>query len=479
MTLLETAIAQLSDGRAIEAVKRFARAHRNPAAPRQLDAATASSLSHVLSLPDEQVDAPSAGDLARASLLLLASDPGHRDGIATLIHDPAPHAFGPGDGALDTGDVLAVLQSQLTPSAQPAALAYHMGVQPGLLRSITQQLMAYAGLRRTGAQSDAQYRVWYATTRRPLDAADPSKGYGIERDEQVHFGSCQVFVPRSHKIGSVGSPWWKRVATLTDDRLRLLSVEPTSGEAFWRAVAAHLACCPLQERDALVFVHGFNVYFEEAALRAAQIGFDLQVKGAMAFFSWASHGALASYLADEAAVELDEIVIADYLCDFALKTGARKVHVIAHSMGNRAVLRAVERIANEAQRRTGVRFGQVILAAPDVDARLFKQRCAAYGSVADKTTLYVSSRDIAVGASKWLHDFPRAGLMPPVTIAQGIDTVNVVNCDMTLLGHGYVAEARSVIGDMHALINQGASPPRFGLVSQTTELGSPYWLIGA
>jgi hypothetical protein len=30
-----------------------------------------------------------------------------------------------------------------------------------------------------------------------------------------------------------------------------------------------------------------------------------------------------------------------------------------------------------------------------------------------------------VETSKWLHDYPRAGLLPPVTIAEGIDTVNV------------------------------------------------------
>jgi esterase/lipase superfamily enzyme len=71
-------------------------------------------------------------------------------------------------------------------------------------------------------------------------------------------------------------------------------------------VAAQLAAIDVDERDALIFVHGYNVSFQEAALRAAQIGFDLSVKGAMAFFSWPSQGATAHYSADEATIEASE-----------------------------------------------------------------------------------------------------------------------------------------------------------------------------
>jgi esterase/lipase superfamily enzyme len=102
----------------------------------------------------------------------------------------------------------------------------------------------------------------------------------------VHLGVCRVFVPKSHKIGSIGSPWWKRLMKMTDDRLRLLSVEQQQDTAFWHGVSAQLKDLPLDDQCAVVFVHGYNVTFADAALRAAQIGFDLSIKGAMAFFSW-------------------------------------------------------------------------------------------------------------------------------------------------------------------------------------------------
>jgi hypothetical protein len=287
------------------------------------------------------------------------------------------------------------------------------------------------------ATDKAEYTVWYGTNRRPNNPADPTRGYSAMRDGVVHYGSCRVFIPRSHKIGSTGSPWLKRVPWTRDDRLRLRRVLELARDAYWRGVAAQLAAVEAAERNAVIFVHGYNVTFADAALRAAQIGFDLSVKGAMAFFSWPSQGSKGSYSADEATIEASEGAIADFMTDFAEHSGAAAVHIIAHSMGNRGVLRAVDRIAAAVQRRSGKPFGQIILAAAE---------------------LYVSKRDRAVDASRWLHASPRAGLVPPTLVVPGIDTVNVTDVDMTV----------------------GDAPPdqRFGLRPTTNEAGDPCWLIG-
>jgi esterase/lipase superfamily enzyme len=321
--------------------------------------------------------------------------------------------------------------------------------------------------------------IWHGTNRQPIDPGDTDKGYSTVHDDVVHYGSCRVFVPQSHKIGSVGSPWWKRLLTMTDDRLRLIAIDELRESVYWNGIAAQLAATDAKERCALIFVHGYNVSFQQAALRAAQIGFDLSIKGAMAFFSWPSQGSLLGYPADAARIEASEDVIADFMTDFAGRSGANAVHIIAHSMGNRGVLRAVNRIAAQAHQRTGKPFDQIILAAADVDADVFRRLSAAYAEVASRTTLYVSRRDRAVEASRWLHSYPRAGLMPPTLVLPGIDTINVTNADLTMLGHGYIAEAKDVLRDMH-LILRGASPrERFGLREAKNEEGQRYWLIGA
>jgi esterase/lipase superfamily enzyme len=325
----------------------------------------------------------------------------------------------------------------------------------------------------------SEYRVWFGTNRR-ANRLDGNVEFASERDSKIHYGTCKVYVPKSHVIGSLGSPWWKRFLSGTDDRLKLQSTREFTSDLYWSLLNETLKDTPIDDRDVLVFIHGYNVSFVDAALRAAQIGFDLSIKGVMAFFSWPSQGSTSAYMADEATIEASEAAITQFLVEVATRTEARAVHIIAHSMGNRGVLRAVSRIAANAEVRSRVRFNQIILAAPDIDTEVFQQLCNAYGSVAARTTLYVSAKDKAVGLSEWLHTFPRVGLMPPVCVVSGIDTVTVTNVDLTMLGHGYVAEAREVLQDMHSLITHGTAPDRrFGLRAATTEGGARFWIVGA
>jgi len=343
---------------------------------------------------------------------------------------------------------------------------------PGIDLPSKWKFLAWDSARHT----DQLYRVWYATTRRPVDPADPGRGFTGDRDDQVHYGACNVFIPKSHRIASIGSSWWRRLTSGQDDRLRLVDIQRYPVDLYWQLVAAQIEGGDTTERHALVFIHGFNVTFAEAAVRAAQIGCDLGIpEGAMAFFSWPSRGSIwpRSYQVDAASIEVSERAIADYLVDFARFSGATVVHVVAHSMGNRGILRAVANIAADAERRSGVRFGQFLLAAADVDSEKFRELCPAYCELGQRTTVYVSSSDLAVEASRWMHNYPRVGLAPPVTVVPGIDTVSVTNTDMTMLGHGYVANARDVLIDMHDLIRNNTPPSkRFALVLDKSE---QYW----
>lgn len=343
-----------------------------------------------------------------------------------------------------------------------------------------------AALRLFGSAGDvpaepdnAEYTVWYGTNRKPRDSEHPEKGYSGERDTVVHYGSCRVFIPKSHKIGSTGSPWWNRLWRMKDDRLKLRTVAEMPAADYWAQIAAQAAALDPDERDGVVFIHGYNVAFRDAALRTAQIGFDLSIKGPMAFFSWPSRGSIRRYTADEATIEASEGVIADFMTDFARRSGAARLHVIAHSMGNRGVLRAVNAIAATAARRAKKPFDQIILAAADVDIDTFRGLSKAYARVAKRTTLYVSKHDLAVEASRWKHKFDRVGYAPPTQVLPGIDTVSVTNVDLTLLGHGYIAEARAVLGDMYTLMKTGAAPPRFSLREAKNENLDRYWEIGA
>jgi esterase/lipase superfamily enzyme len=328
-----------------------------------------------------------------------------------------------------------------------------------------------------GVGTGGDYAVWFGTNRRPLPSqAEGAAEFSSERDSAIHYGICRVSIPRSHQLGSLGSSWWRRVLTLTDDRLKLVGVQRLTADEYWRSVAIHHQDLDPESRHAIVYIHGYNVTFQGAALRAAQIGFDLGLTGAMSFFSWPSHGKLASYILDEAAIEASEALIANFLVDTARRSGADHVHVIAHSMGNRGFLRAMQRINADAERRSTVKFSQVILAAPDVDVHVFNDLARCLSGLVARSTLYVCDKDVAVEASRWLHGFPRAGLTPPIVSVPGVDTISVSALDLTLLGHGYAADSREVLADIHAILMKGSAPDhRFGIRRVTD--APPHWQL--
>lgn len=302
------------------------------------------------------------------------------------------------------------------------------------------------------------YQVWYGTNRAPRDKGHPKIGFADGRDGFLHYGIACVYVPQSHSFGSVGSWWVKRVVTGTDDRLTIESINPLGKDKFINALKYSLSSKGVGPRKALIYIHGYNVTFEEAVIRAAQIGVDLKVEGITAVYSWPSKGSLLGYAADEATVESCEHFAKEFLELVALQSGAEEVDVIAHSMGNRALLRAVGALA-PAMKRAGKKFGQIFLAAPDVDVDTFSQLASIYTSISTRTTLYVSSGDLALKASAFLHGgYSRAGFYPPITTLPGIDTVQVSNVDLTLLGHGYFSTLEPVLHDMFDLMRANLAP---------------------
>lgn len=310
-------------------------------------------------------------------------------------------------------------------------------------------------------------RVWFATNR----TWSGGKTFTSERAATVQHGSCDLFVPNYRNQGSMGSSWPRRLL-VGDDRIKLSAVQLLDPSAFWTAVGSTEND---RAREALIHIHGYNTTFALAARRTAQLKVDLLHEGPTAFFAWPSFGKKLGYTADEAAIEGSEGAIRQFLIEFAQCTGVTAVHIIAHSMGNRGLLRAVDKIANGAAATSGVRFGQIILAAPDVDSSLFQQLAGAYGQLSRRSTLYVAENDRALGLSKGIHQFARAGRAPPVLITPGIDTVNVTRVNMDLLGHGYATELAPVLNDIRELLLKNTHPNRRDNLRSAGPSAAAHW----
>lgn len=340
-----------------------------------------------------------------------------------------------------------------------------IALRKGNVRAMRRRVRGNAGLdgasppsRRSVADGQT-VDIWFGTNR----LGNAKQGFGAVRANSVAYGRSSVFVPNNRRVGSLGSGPIGRIMN-GDDRIKVNAIQTLGVSAFWGQMEAETAALAPDNRHGLVFLHGYKTRFEDAARRTAQLKVDLAHPGPAAFFSWPSLGSEIGYTGDEAAIEGSEHAIQQFLVDFAARSGANAVHVIAHSMGNRGLLRAMSAIANAAASGAPVRFGQIFLAAPDVDTQLFTHLASAYSKVAQRATLYVTDNDLAIGLSRRFHAFPRAGLTPPVIVLPGLDTIDASGVNMGLWGHGYAAEMRPVLADMYQLMRSGTPPrQRFGL----------------
>lgn len=277
---------------------------------------------------------------------------------------------------------------------------------------------------------------------------------------QLVRGLAEVTIPQSHQRGELEAPQlWK--LEIREDARRHVVLRRTREllpKTFAQQVQAAVAASP--DRDVLVFVHGYNVGFADAVRRTAQIAYDLPFEGVPVCYSWPSQASLAGYTIDENNVAWSTSHLRDFLLELVAVSGADSINLVAHSMGNRALTGALKEISY-ARQGDSEPFDRVVLAAPDVDADLFRKDLAAsLLHVSRSVTLYASSGDMALAASKRVHGYPRAGESgESIVVIEGVDTVDVSGIDLSLLGHGYYAASHPILRDLFGLIRQ-ARPAR-------------------
>lgn len=303
--------------------------------------------------------------------------------------------------------------------------------------------------------------VFYGTDRNRTRSAEPAKVFGSRRGP-LSFGYVEVSLPRRRDRGEMPVPaWWKPWQRPEDPSrfVLLLSVNPLDREPFVAGLrqAVEKAGAP----EALIFIHGFNVTFEEAAERAAQVAFDLEFKGVPMVFSWPSRGNPVLYPQDENDIEWAVPHFEAFLRLALAESGARTVHVIAHSMGNRALARALCSLQSRAAEGGGAALRQIVFAAPDIDRDTFVDLARRFQGKAERFTLYGSSNDRALKMSKLFHGYPRAGESGnDLTLADGIDSIDASKADTSLLGHSYYGSRGPILSDLFYLIREGLPPDR-------------------
>jgi esterase/lipase superfamily enzyme len=316
--------------------------------------------------------------------------------------------------------------------------------------------------------------VFYGTDRTRADDVSFDRRYGNDRgDGRLCLGVADVSVPLTHRVGALEGPRLWRLEWRTDlsRHVAVTGASDMSRDAFATALRATLSSA--DERDVLLFVHGYNVTFSDALRRAGQLARDLKFPGCVAVFSWPSSGSVLGYVRDTGNAEWAVAHFLEFLGILLEDVGARHVHLLAHSMGNRVLISALERFTPIASATT---VGHVVFAAPDVDADMFVRMTRAASAVARRLTLYLSANDLPLKLSQRLYGHARGG--GELVVTEGVDTIDASLVDTSLfaLRHSYYGSTRSMLSDLHSLFSTGFPPSRrFDLEPAATAAGA-YWI---
>lgn len=302
--------------------------------------------------------------------------------------------------------------------------------------------------------------VFFVTDRAP--AGDNAFSAVQNEEETLHYGRAWVTFPHSHKRGEIERPWkaWGiHFAENSEKHIVIARRTSLAEEIFYQDVNGEIDDSP--EKSAFVFVHGFNVSFDDALLRAGQLAFDLHYQGPAVVYSWPSAGAGSKYVSDLDMADWSAPHLTKFLLELRARTGVRTVHLVAHSMGSKVLGMALERIANGKVESS--RFQELVLAAPDIHNSVLEQMAVSMHQTTDRVTLYASDRDHALGASSALRGgTPRAGKNPiDLPGMLGFDIIDATRAHtLSILNHGHFAEDTVLLNDLALLLKERLPPNR-------------------
>ncbi|MFA6140345.1 MAG: alpha/beta hydrolase [Hyphomicrobium sp.] len=332
--------------------------------------------------------------------------------------------------------------------------------------------------------------IYYGTDRGE-EPNEKRAAYGSDRGHRLDLGRALVTIPKSHQIPEVERPYALHIPYFdiviyeeTEDPAKhftLQQVKRLSKADFLSLVRERLASSTRFKDHATVFVHGYNTSFDNALYRAAQIAYDMEFDGVPFVYSWPSGGAVTSYTYDRESAEGARPHLRAFLDMVVKETGAKSISIIAHSMGNQAVLNVLREF--NASPGSDAVISQLILAAPDVDIDNFANMAKSIEGLSRGVTLYASANDRALLVSRNFWGSYRAGDVPasgPIVLP-GIETIDVTaaSTDIFALNHSGFAQNETLVKDMGKLIEGDVHPPdaRSDKIEPVNSPKGGYWRL--
>lgn len=270
---------------------------------------------------------------------------------------------------------------------------------------------AFTSFRAAPAAIEAEHTIHVATTRERVPASEGLFGRG--RAAERSYLAVDVSVPKVHALGSIERPRRGErdpARHFAASRIDVLASERDFVSRIRQDMAAH-------GDRVLVFVHGYNTGFDDGIYRLTQIVHDSKYSGTAVLFSWASANRTLDYIYDKDSSTVARDALENTL-RLVAQSGARRVDIIAHSMGGWLLMEALRQLAITGDRDLGDELGDVVLAAPDIDVDIFKSQMSRYGKPDRPFFVLLSGDDQALrlsgliaGRRPRLGDYSDAGAL--------------------------------------------------------------------
>ncbi|WP_165223892.1 alpha/beta hydrolase [Affinirhizobium pseudoryzae] len=248
------------------------------------------------------------------------------------------------------------------------------------------------------ATENRQLFMLAVTTRKP-DPAERGFLFGHERDSAVHFVRLTMSMPKGREAGTL--PVSARNPDPEKD-ITLSKATPLSYAEFKAETAAPIGATGTSKTHAMIFTHGFNTRFDQAAVRYAQIIEDTGFDGRPILFSWPSEGIPTGYGYDKDSANYSRDALQQLLDGLAKEKNLDRVDIFAHSMGTWLTMETLRQMALSKDKAALDRIGTVILAAPDIDFDVFRTQISQLGPLVGRIKVYVSADDRALQLSRRL-----------------------------------------------------------------------------
>ena len=320
-------------------------------------------------------------------------------------------------------------------------------------------------------------RIYFATNRNP-DSVDLPTDFGSLFSPHgltdLRFGSAEVTGAKLDRY-TLDVAAEKIDVGLAKAHRNQLGDQVLGSQAVFEQVRAEMVA---GQQDCMVFIHGFNVSFQEAVTRTAQLKqFYAGRPMTWLLFTWPSDGSMLpfkAYASDRDDARASGVALGRGLQKLAsFLHGSRpedfcgqRVHLMTHSMGGYALRCALQSILGSTGSSLRRLLAQILMFAADEDDDAFELpfKLQALPDMARRVSLYHNAGDLALVTSDVTKGNPdRLGAAGPRNARALPDKVSVVDCEPVLSfkqdpkGHGYYASNTRVRQDVLAVLG-GTSP---------------------